>query len=84
MTTTTAPTPRRGRPRPANTIARDEEIYALLADGPRSRNSIATQLGLEKSLVYLALDRLRHTGRIRQCIQDSAIVWAIADGTPCP
>lgn len=81
MTTTT---PRRGRPRPANVIARDEEIYSLLTSGTRSRNQLAEETGLEKSLVYLALDRLRSAGRIRQCIQDSAIVWTVADGTPCP
>lgn len=82
MSTTTAP--RRGRPRPPAVIARDEEIHQLLTAGPRSRNQIAEETGLEKSIAYLALDRLRRAGRIRQCLQDSVIVWTINDGTPCP
>lgn len=81
---TTATTPRRGRPRPADVVARDERIYRLLTTGPRSRNRLADETGLRPSLVYLALDRLRTNGRIRQCIRDGSIVWAIADGTPCP
>jgi hypothetical protein len=76
--------PRRGRPRPTTTIERDENIHALLADKPRTRNNLAEETGLRPSLVYLALDRLRTAGRIRQCIQDGSIIWAIADGTPCP
>ncbi|MDJ1137939.1 helix-turn-helix domain-containing protein [Streptomyces iconiensis] len=84
MSITTAPAPRRGRPRPSETISRDDRIYTLLADGPLSRNELAAATGLEKSIVYLALARLRTAGRIRQCVRDGVIVWAHADGTPCP
>lgn len=76
--------PRRGRPRPTTTIERDEHIHALLADKPRTRNQLAHETGLTPSLVYLALDRLRTAGRIRQCIHNGNIIWAINDGTPCP
>lgn len=80
----TIPT-RLGRPRPAETINRDEAIHTLLANtGPRTRNQLAKQLHLPPSIVYLALDRLRRAGRIRQCVRDGVILWAIADGTPCP
>lgn len=80
----TVPPTTRGRPRSPDTIARDEHIYGLLADGPRSRNQLAEQTGLEKSIVYLALDRLRQADRIRQCVRAGTIVWGHADGAPCP
>lgn len=73
-----------GRPRPSETVARDETIHQLLAERPRTRNELAAATGLQPSIVYLALDRLRNAGRIRQCIQDGCIVWAVNDGTPCP
>jgi hypothetical protein len=76
--------PRRGRPRPAETIERDEHIHRLLIDGALSRGQLAQQTGLTADLVALALGRLRRAGRVRQCLQDGVIVWSIADGTPCP
>lgn len=79
------PTVRRspGRPRDPNVAARDERIYQLLADGPHSRSSLAQQTGLERTTVYLSLQRLHRAGRIRQCLDHGAIVW-IVKGTPCP
>lgn len=76
--------PRRGRPRPAETIERDETIHQLLTKGSRSRGQLAQETGLTADLVALALGRLRRDGRIRQCLQDGVIVWSVADGTPCP
>lgn len=76
---------RRGRPRPSAVIARDEQIYELLTQGPRTRNQIAAETGLTPSLAYLAIDRLRRAGRIRPCCDDNAaIIWTIRDGAPCP
>lgn len=78
--------PRRGRPRPTDVIARDEDVYQLLTDSPRTRNQIAAELGLTPSLAYLAIDRLRRAGRIRPCCNDNAatLIWTVRDGTPCP
>ena len=54
----------RGRPRPAETIARDEQILALLKANPAgmTRNDIAEEMGLNTSRAYLSLDRLRRQG----------------------
>jgi len=75
---------RRGRPRPTETIERDNHIHQLLAEGARSRGQIAQETGLTTDLVALALGRLRKDGRIRQCLDGGVIVWSIANGTPCP
>lgn len=77
-------TPRRGRPRPVETIERDERVHALLACGPRSRGQLAQETDLSTDLVHLALRRLQRDGRVRQCLKDGVIVWSVADGTPCP
>jgi hypothetical protein len=65
MTVTAPQRPPRGRPRPAETIERDRKILALLQaatpDG-LARNDIAQQMGLNKSVTYLSLDRLRRQG----------------------
>lgn len=75
----------RGRPRPAETIERDEHIHDLLADeGALSRGQIAQKTGLTTDLVRLALRRLRDGGLVRQCLRDGVVVWSLADGTPCP
>lgn len=76
--------PRRGRPRPVETIERDDRIHALLTEEARSRGQLAQATGLTTDLVHLALGRLKRAGRVRQCLQDGVIVWSVADGTPCP
>lgn len=76
--------PRRGRPRPAETIERDERIYELLAARSMSRGQLAQETDLTTDLVALALGRLRRDGRVRQCLDGGVIVWSVADGTPCP
>lgn len=75
---------RRGRPRPIETIERDERIYELLAAESMSRGQLAQQTSLTTDLVALALGRLRRDGRVRQCLDGGVIVWSVADGTPCP
>jgi hypothetical protein len=72
-----------GRPRDPAVIARDEGIYDLLAAGPHSRSALATATGLDRDAVYLSCSRLHKQGRIRQCNEGGAIVWAVNDGTPC-
>lgn len=56
--------PARGRPRPSETIRRDETILQLLKDNPSGlhRNDLAEMMGLNKSKTYLSLDRLRRQG----------------------
>lgn len=75
---------RRGRPRPIETIERDERIYELLATESMSRGQLAQETSLTTDLVALALGRLRRDGRVRQCLDGGVIVWSVADGTPCP
>jgi hypothetical protein len=75
---------RRGRPRPTETIERDEHIYELLGRGFSSRGQLAQETGLTTDLVALALGRLRRAGRVRQCLDGGVIVWSVADDTPCP
>lgn len=75
---------RRGRPRPQETIDRDEKILAELAEGQATRNALAKRLELDNTATYLALDRLRKQGRVRKCAGDGPhTIWALADGQPC-
>jgi hypothetical protein len=81
----TQATPRRGRPRPAETIERDNHLYTLLTNGARSRGQLAQETGLTTDLVALALGRLHRAGRTRRCLgENGVIMWSVADGTPCP
>lgn len=75
---------RPGRPRSPEVIARDETIYQLIADGTASRSALATATGLDRPTIALSVQRLKKAGRIRQCLDRGAIVWSIADNTPCP
>lgn len=74
----------RGRPRPAETIERDDRILALLANRPMSRGQIAQEIGITTDQVRMAMRRLREASRVRQCLRDGVVVWSVADGTPCP
>lgn len=78
--------PRRGRPRPEDTIKRDQKIVDLLAeDGPLTRNTISDRLGISHTLAYLALDRLRKNNRVKRCLQqDGSSVWSTEVEAPCP
>ncbi len=78
--------PRRGRPRPAEAIERDERIRGLLDDqGPQTRNQIAEKLTITHSLTYLALDRLRKQGVVKRCLlPDGSTVWSTDTESPCP
>lgn len=51
---------RRGRPRDPKAMERDEQVKTALADGtPKTREQLATELGIEGNLVYLSLWRLK-------------------------
>lgn len=76
---------RPGRPRSPQVAARDEHIYQLIAQGTASRSALAEATGHDRDTVYLSCKRLKSQGRIRQCLgPNGAIVWSVADGTPCP
>lgn len=75
---------RRGRPRPANVIARDEHVYQLIASGTGSRAALAEATGLDRPTVALCVQRLKKAGRIRTCADGGQMVWVVDDGTPCP
>lgn len=77
-------TGRPGRPRNPDVIARDETIYRLITEGVASRSALATATGLDRPTIALSVQRLKRAGRIRQCLDRGAIVWSVADGTPCP
>jgi len=83
MTTTKRP---RGRPRPIETIERDEKILKLLQrSGSFTRNQIAEALGLDTTITYLSLDRLRRQGRVRKCAgTGSNTLWTSEANAPCP
>lgn len=52
--------PKRGRPRPQETIDRDDLVLNLLKEGkPLTRNEIMHTLRLTSVQVYLSLSRLR-------------------------
>lgn len=64
---TTAATAGRGRPRPQDTIERDNKVHALLVEqGSLSRTQIAEKLGITTSLAYMSLFRLNKDGRVRR------------------
>lgn len=77
----------RGRPRPQATIERDERILSYLTTGgPKSRNALAEELGLDKTITYLALSRLREQGKVRTCADTAgpSTLWSSEVGSPCP
>lgn len=68
-------TPTRGRPRPAETIERDEKVFAALHE-PRTLAQLAESTGLEKKQVYLSLYRLKRDRRAERSRNGGAHMWA--------
>lgn len=57
----------RGRPRPQDTINRDEQVFQLLANkGPLTRTQIAEELGIETGIAYMSLFRLKRDGFVER------------------
>lgn len=75
---------RPGRPRDPQVAARDEHVYRLITDGVCTRSTLAAATGLDRPTVALCVQRLKKQGRIRTCAIGGAIVWSVADNTPCP
>lgn len=80
----------RGRPRPDETIERDEVVLKTLREqGPKTRNELADMLGMDDQLpkVYLSLNRLRQQRLVCTCAPraGSDMLWmAVEEDKPCP
>jgi hypothetical protein len=67
---------RRGRPRPQDTIKRDEDVRkALQAGGPQTRDEVAKSLSIKPSHAYLSLIRLRRDGLANRGEGDAHAKW---------
>lgn len=77
---------RKGRPRSPETIARDEALVTILRQrGPKTRNELATLLGISHSLTSIAINRLKDSGQVRRCVgDDGENVWTVEVNEPCP
>lgn len=65
--------------------ARGEQVFELLATGPKTRNEIGEKTGLTVAETYLALDRLRKLNRVQSERRDGRPVWFrpdVPDPTP--
>lgn len=74
-TATETTTARRGRPRPEDTIARDQQVLEALAE-PKSREDLVAATGLTANQVYLSLWRLRKEGKAQRDRQGAKHVWS--------
>lgn len=76
----------RGRPRPQETIDRDNRILAYLKEhGATTRNDLADALKEDRSKTWLALNRLQGQGLVRLCAaKGSDMLWTAKVDAPCP
>lgn len=75
-TPTEAPTDgRKGRPRPPETVERDQKVFDALAGGGMSREAIANALEMDRNAVYLSLWRLKRDERVRPIRHEGAQLW---------
>jgi len=73
--------------RPPAVTSRDEQVYNYLKEhGSSSRNAVAQELGLSRSLTYLSLYRLRDKDRAKRCLSPdgSEQLWTVEVNEPCP
>jgi site-specific DNA-cytosine methylase len=78
----------KGRPRAAATLARDEVVFAILQEGPITREALATRLTeidraenpeaaeVKPGIAYLSLWRLRRDGRVARKHVDGKHQWS--------
>lgn len=71
---------RRGRPRPQETIERDQMVFDAMT-GPMTRDELAAAVGLTGPQVYLSLYRLSRSGRVVRTQEGGAHKWS---HTPAP
>ena len=78
----------RGRPRPQETVERDNAVLALVSKQPMTRNQLHRALDMEPGTeikVYLSLRRLRAQRLVRTCLGTGAnTVWTANVTSPCP
>jgi DNA-binding IclR family transcriptional regulator len=73
--------------RPKPVTDRDKRVLKLLQkQGAMTRNDIAEQLKLSRSLTYLSLDRLRTAGQAKRCFSEESkyTLWTAEVDVPCP
>jgi hypothetical protein len=70
---------RKGRPRPSDTIERDQRVFDTLTE-PLTREGLSERLAMEPKLVYLSLWRLRRDGRVVRDRRDGTHVWTRVEG----
>lgn len=76
---------RKGRPRPEDTIKRDEQVLKLIAesgDNGVTRTQLAETLELEGNTVYLSLFRLKQDGTIVRSRNGGDHVWKTVVAEP--
>lgn len=64
-------TKRRGRPRPADVIDRDEKVFEAVGNDPKSTEELAEVIGAERNATYASLYRLRRDGRVKRAEDES-------------
>lgn len=78
MTEEQGETTGRGRPRPNETIERDEKVRAFLGEsGPNTRKGIVEGTGLAGNEVYLSLYRLR----VANVAKREGSTWSLVEAT---
>lgn len=64
------------RPRPLETIQRDEQVIDFLMDGPQTSNDVARRIDVPVSQARLALNRLKKERRVERCLgEDGTMMW---------
>lgn len=92
---TSESSPRRGRPRPADVVARDEVVYGLITDDGVTRDDLVAKLdGVEPfhemdektrgTRVYQSLWRLRRDGYIQRGRDGSSHTWHLVSDETTP
>jgi DNA-binding IclR family transcriptional regulator len=62
----------RGRPRPQETIARDDQVLSQLSSGPKTTKQLADALGISPGKAYLCIYRLKQTGQVEKTQTEGA------------
>lgn len=65
----------KGRPRPQETVERDQRVFDALAMQGLSREAISTAVQVKPNLVYLSLWRLKRDSRVERVRHDGNWVW---------
>lgn len=72
---------RRGRPRSPEVVERDDAVYAVLVDGPKTREQVAEAVGITPSAAYLSLWRLKRDDLVKR-VAGNGRQWATTNYEP--